>query len=331
MLFSMVANLAPKRVGIVGFAGVTALHLSSTADVFAAAALDDGYGNRLPCYEVCVIGLTPAPFRAESGITFRPQNTLRTAPEFDTIVIPGGSGLCDSATSLTLADWLKKRADRTRRIATLCTGLYALAPTGLLDGRAATTHWRVARDIAQRFPKIRVQHQQRMISDDPFYSAAGLTAGIDLSRALVEDDFGPQVARLVERELVMYFECSSFTEEAAERAYFQDQAQDRFAALVAWMLRHLDEDLSVAALARKACMCQDTFSRAFKSVFGAAPSTFVENLRLNEARRRLSTRRRTVHSVAESVGFKSADRFGRAFERRFGVKPLASAEVSSAR
>ena len=112
---------------------------------------------------------------------------------------------------------------------------------------------------------------------------------------------------------------------APEPSHFADQSTERFAALVSWMLRNLNDDLSVPALARRACMCPENFTRAFKSVFGTTPAAFVENLRLHEARRRLSTRRKTLHSVAESVGFRNADLFGRAFERRFGVRPSAPA------
>jgi len=136
----VVANLAPKQIGILGFENVTASHLAGPADAFAAAALDNGYGGRIPLYEVWTVGLTSAPFKAESGTTFKPQKSLRSAPEFDTIIVAGGSGLREPAVNYAVADWLRKRAPQTRRIASVCTGIYGLAATGLLDGRDATTH-----------------------------------------------------------------------------------------------------------------------------------------------------------------------------------------------
>lgn len=269
------------------------------------------------------MGASAAPFHAEPGIIFRPQKTLRTAPSFDTIIVPGGSGIREPEVNRAIGEWLKKRASSTRRIAALCTGIYGLASTGLLDHREATTHWRFASDVARQFPKIRVDHRRALVQDGAFYTAAGMTAGIDLSRKLVEEDFGPQVAASLERELAMHFARRTADEQPVEHSHFPDQSTDRFARLVAWMLRNLNEDLSVHALARRACMCPENFGRAFKSVFGATPAAFVENLRLNEARRRLSTRRKTLHSIAESVGYRDATAFGRAFERRFGVRPSA--------
>ncbi len=320
----MVTNLAPRRIGLIGFEGVSGLHLTGPADIFAATALDDGYGGRIPCYDICLLGLTGAPFRTESGIAFRPHKTLRSAPDFDTIIVPGGRGMGDPAISGTVAGWLKRRARDTRRIAALSNGVYSLARSGLLDGRAVTTHWRFARDLARRFPTLRVDHKKSIVWDGPFGTASGgLTAGIELSRQIVAEDFGPQMLLSLERELVLASAPQSEPAASQEPAYFANQSTDRFAELVAWMLRNLDEDLSVPALARRACMCRDSFSRAFKGVFGTTPASFVENLRLQEARRRLSTSRRMLHSVARSVGFRDPTTFGKAFERRFGVRPTA--------
>lgn len=321
--FPVVANLAPKCIGLLGFENVTASHLAGPADAFAAAALDNGYGGRIPCYEVCTVGLTAAPFKAESGTIFKPQKTLRTAPEFDTIIIPGGSGLRQPEVNRAVSEWIRSRAERTRRIASVCTGIYGLAPTGLLDGRAVTTHWRFARDVAERFPKLRVDHKKQLIRDGCFYTSAGLTAGLDLSLMLIEEDYGQQVAFSLGRELVMYLAQRNVEAQPTDPLYFQDQSMDRFARLVSWIVRNLSEDLSVDALARRACMCPRGFSRAFKSVFGSLPGAFVENLRLNEARRRLSTNRKTLQSVAESVGFRDTGTFRRAFARRFGTRPSA--------
>lgn len=313
--------LTPKRIGLLGFDGVTASHLTGAADAFAVAALSDGFGSRIPCYEVYTIGLTSKPFRGESGMTFHAQKTLRTAPPLDTIVIPGGSGLRQPEVNQKVSDWILKRATQTRRIATICTGIYGLAPTGLLDGREVTTHWRFASDITRRFPKLRVDHKRLFVKDGPFYTSTGLSAGIDLSLALVEEDYGRYVALAVGQELVTYLKRPDTGEEFSRPVTFDSQPTDRFAELVSWIMRNLKEDLSVETLARRTCMSPRHFSRAFKSIFGSPPAEFVENLRVNEARRRLSTPRKTIRSVAASVGFTNQHAFHRAFARRFGMKP----------
>lgn len=313
--------MAPKTIGFLGFEGVTASHLAGPADTFAAAALDDGWGNRIPCYQICAIGLTSEPFQTESGVIFNANETLRMAPELDTIVIPGGKGLRRSEINKKISDWMQARVDRTRRIACICTGIYGLAPTGSLDGREVTTHWRFASDVAQRFPKLRVDHKRPLVKDGPFYTSNSLSAGIDLSLALIEEDYGRHVALATAQELAIPFSNGNVEKEFSKPTVFDSQPTDRFAELVAWIVRNLDEDLSVNKLARRVCMSPSHFNRAFKSVFGSTPTDFIENLRLNEVRRRLSTPRKTLHTVAASVGFADAAAFRRAFERRFGEKP----------
>jgi len=317
-------DMTPKRIGFLGFQNITASHLTGPADAFAAAALSDGFGNRIPCYEVCTIGLSCEPFRAESGMIFQTQKTLRSAPPLDTIIVPGGSGLRRPEVNEKISDWILTRAPQTRRIASICTGIYGLAPTGLLDGREVTTHWRFASDVARRFPKLRVDHKKLFVKDGPFYTSAGLTAGIDLSLVLIEEDYGRHVALAVGQELVTHLTHRSGEKEFPRPLAIDSPPTDRFADLVAWIVRNLHQDLSVENLARRACMCPRHFSRAFKSVFGNPPAEFVENLRLNEARRRLSTRRKTLQSVAASVGFTNAGAFRRAFARRFGASPTDS-------
>jgi transcriptional regulator GlxA family with amidase domain len=313
-----------KRIGILGFEGVTASHLVASADTFAVATLDSGYGNRIPCYQTYTIGLSFEPLRAESGMTFTPDETLQSAPELDTIVLPGGNGLRQTEASEKIADWILARVKRTRRIATISTGIYGLAPTGLLDGREVTTHWRFASDVARCFPKLRVNHKRPLVKDGAFYTCADLSAAIDLSLALIEEDYGRSVALAAAQELgTPAFTHRNGEKELSRPLTFNSQPTDRFAELVPWIMRHLSGDLSVNTLARRVCMSPSHFNRAFKSVLGSTPAAFVENLRINEARRRLSSPRKTVESVAELVGFCNANEFRRAFEKRFGAKPNA--------
>ena len=310
-----------KRIGFLGFDGVTAAYLVAPGDIFAAATLDSGYGNRIPCYQTYTIGLTSDMFRAESGMIFRPDETFQTVPELDTIIVPGGKGLRHSQTSNEISDWLLTRANRMRRIAAISTGIYGLAPTGLLDGREVTTHWRFSSDVARRFPKLRVDHKRALVKDGPFYTSNSLSAAIDLSLTLIEEDYGRHVALAAAQELGIPLIHRNGQETLSRPLIFDSQPTDRFAELVPWIMRNLNEDLSVNNLARRACMSPSHFSRAFKSIIGSTPAEFVETLRMNEAKRRLSVPKRTLDTIAASVGFSDAQTFRRAFERRFGAKP----------
>jgi transcriptional regulator GlxA family with amidase domain len=313
--------MGPKHIGLIGFSGVTASHLSVPADAFTAAQLDDGFGGRIACYRTWLIGLTTKAFETESGIVLQPQATLESAPALDTIIIAGGRGAVISATSEKVAEWILKRGYQTRRIASIGTGISPLAFAGLLDGREVTTHWHLAREFSQRHPSVRVNHKRRLIKDGAFYTAAGLTAGLDLALALIEEDYGNQLALLVGRELMTYLPLESEPGDSVVNREANSRPIDRFGDLVPWIMRNLHQDLTVDLLARQACMCPAHFTRAFKSVFGATPGDFVENLRLNEARRRLASPGKTLGSVAQSVGFSNPETFRRAFERRFGAAP----------
>jgi transcriptional regulator GlxA family with amidase domain len=313
--------MKPLRVGLIGYDGVQALDIIGPSDAFTIADIESDNGQRRPCYEVIIVGITNKPFRAESGVSFQPHTTLGKAPTLDTLIIPGGRGVRIGQSGKLIANWISSRAKRIRRIASVCTGVYALAPTGLLDGRRVTTHWRFANDVARRFPKLNVDHDALFLKDGPFYTAGGITASVDLALALIEEDYGPRVALAVARELVVFLKRSGGQKQYSEPLEFQINSTDRFADLASWMVEHMRGDLSLAALAKRVCLSPRHFVRRFKQAFGGTPAAFVENLRLDEARRRLSERTQTIENVASSVGFQSDDVFRRAFQRRFGVKP----------
>jgi transcriptional regulator GlxA family with amidase domain len=315
--------MRPKEIGVVGFDGVIGSHLTGPADAFTAAVLGDGFGGRISCYRVRTIGLTKQPFVAESGMIFHPQDTIMTAPPLDTIIVAGGGGVRRPQISESLSEWLLSRAYETRRIGSICTGIYALAPTGLLDGRQVASHWRCASHLRQRYPTLRVDHKRRLVKDGPFYTSAGLSGGVDLALALIEEDYGKQVALSVGRELMTYLTPKDQPNDHSRQHDYGSQPIDRFGELVAWIMRNLQDNLTVKRMAKQACMCPAHFTRAFRSVFGTTPGEFVENLRLNEARRRLSSRRNTVRSVAASVGFRDPSAFRRAYARRFGPAPAS--------
>ena len=315
--------MAPLRIGIVGFDEVTALDIVGPAEAFASALAGAGNGNLKRCYEISIIGLTNRRFVSESGIVFHPTAVLEFAPKIDTLVIPGGSGLREPAVNRKIATWIARKSKQFRRIASVCTGLYGLAATGLLENRRATTHWRFTADIARRFPKLRLEPNALFIKDGKFYSSAGVTAGIDLSLALIEEDFGSKVALAVARELVVYLKRPGGQEQFSEPLQFQTHADDRFAELATWMANNPHQKMSIDALARRVSLSPRQFYRRFKEQFGSSPAMFAETLRLNEARRRLTAAEASVKNVAESVGFNDPDSFRRAFTRRFRIPPSA--------
>ena len=313
---------ARRRIGIIAYPGVQALDIAGPADAFAAARLAVE-GNAGALYEVVLIGLSTKPAVSESGIVFQPRYSIRNAPRLDTLIVPGRCSLhTDPKLRANVAQWVRGQVERTRRIATVCTGLYGVAPTGLLDGRIVTTHWRFAEDCAARFPKLKVQANSLYLKDGSFYTSAGITAGIDLSLAMIEEDFGPQVALDVARDLVVYLKRSGGQEQYSAPLQFQSRAQNRLANVASWITNNLMGDLSLECLAEKANVCPRHFSRLFRRSFGRSPGDFVEKLRVDEARRLLDERGGNVKQVASAVGFASADAFRRAFERRLGLSPV---------
>jgi len=312
-----------RRIGILGFDNVQALDLVGPADVFgsdALAAPELRQGGEPP-YQVVVIGLHGKKFTASNGVQFTTRYTIPTKIALDTLIVPGGSGLRQGDDAERVAKWIAARAPHIRRIASVCTGIYGLAPTGLLDGRDVATHWAFVDDLQRRYPKLRVDRDALFHKDGRFYTSAGITAGIDLALAMVEEDLGPDAALAIAREMVVYLKRSGGQNQYSEPLRFQVESSDRFAELVAWIPTNLRGDLSVETLARRACLSVRQFSRAFKERFDMTPAAFVEEARLTEACRRLAARRSNIETVARSVGYTSDDAFRRAFERRFGVSP----------
>ncbi len=310
---------APKVIGFLGFDGVTTLDLAGPLEAFATARLDHANGGER-CYETLIIGVSRKTFVSRSGVTFTTEHTHPTAPELDSIIIPGGVGLRTGATMAAIAAWLQQRAPATRRIASICAGIYPFARTGLLDGRSVTTHWRYAGDVVRAFPRLRMNSAASFLRDGTHYTCGGGTAGIEMSLAMIEEDFGSRTALAVARELVMSLRPAGDDQTVDVSAHASD-VHDRLAELPGWITSRLQEDLSVEVLAERACLCPRHFSRLFKQTFRMTPASFVEQLRIGEAERRLATRRTSIDSIAASVGFKSTEVFRRAFERRLGQTP----------
>jgi len=316
-----------KSVGVIAFDGVNALDLVGPLEVFASAGRADFTRRESRgVYALHVIGLDREPVLAESGIRFVPDSQLSDAPPLDTVIVPGGSGLREPSTNSAVSMWLRLRAPTIRRVASVCTGIYALAPTGLLDGRRVTTHWRFAADIAKCFPRLIVNANAIFLKDGRYYTSGGITAGIDLALALVEEDLGPHAALTVAREMIVYLKRPGGQEQYSELLRHQIKGVDVFAELVAWIRGHLASDTSVPALAARVKLSPRQFSRRFVAVYGRTPADYVEALRLSVAREHLAGAKRSIEAIAASVGFANADVFSRRFRRRFGISPRSYRE-----
>jgi transcriptional regulator GlxA family with amidase domain len=311
----------PKHIVIVGYEGIMGLDLVGPLEAFGSAGVKSAEGAWEPCYRVTIAALGAKTFRSEFGLALTAEKSLASIRQADTLLVPGGRGMRETDAARKLSAWLVENASKVRRIGSICTGIYGIAPSGLLNGRSVATHWKFASDVARRFPKLRVDANSLYVQDGKFWTAAGVTAGIDLSLALIEEDFGPEVALSVARELVVYMKRPGGQEQYSQPLQFQLQSRSRFADLVPWMVSHLDQNLSVEVLAEKLCLCPRQFSRRFKVEFGSSPASFIRRMRLDEARQRLSSPDCTVEGVARSVGFGDADNFRRAFERCFGLAP----------
>lgn len=311
-----------RRIGFLLFDGMMALDLVGPMEAFAIANTEHSRANGHPCYELIVIGLRRGDATTVSGLLMKPHVALADCPPLDTLVIPGGEGLRESAGTTALATrWIKQRAPTTRRIASVCTGIYGLAPTGLIDGRRVTTHWRYAGKLAQRFPALRIETDAIHIKDGKFYTSAGITAGIDLALALIEEDLGHAAALQVARELVVYMKRDGGQGQYSEPLQQQTVTTDCIGELAAYIDAHLAGDLTVESLAARHHLSPRQFSRRFRDAFHVTPATYVRAVRLDRAKQLLGAARCNVSRLADMVGFASDDAFRRAFELRFGVAP----------
>jgi transcriptional regulator GlxA family with amidase domain len=313
----------PRLIGIVGFDGVATLDLIGPLEAFKAARNYDNYHRAHACYEVVILGLTKKTFVSESGVVFQADKTIEETFVPDTLIIPGGNGSRAMTVRSCISDWLRAQEGRIRRIASVCTGIYPLADSGLTDGREIVTHWRCASEVASRFPQLRVNQTASFLKDGRIYTCGGGKAGLEMTLAMIDEDYGSQVAREVAREFVLRLKPSGAEKALVGAPKGQWESSERMADLPGWILSHLDGDLSIEVLADKCALCPRHFSRLFKRVFKTTPAEFVERLRLGEARRRLLMPDTTIKCVAEAVGFRSAEAFRRAFERELEISPSA--------
>lgn len=256
-----------------------------------------------------------------------PHPLLRAAadaPPVDTLMIAGGFGVYPACEDSDLIGWIRRRAEGARRVASVCSGAFLLASTGLLDGRRAVTHWGRCREFAARFPAVRVDPDPIFIQDGAFWTSAGVTAGIDLALALVEADLGRDMALAVARQLVVFLKRPGGQSQFSATLDLQEAAggDDRFDRLHAWMADNVRGDLSVAALATVAGLSERTFLRRYRAATGITPARAVERVRV-EAARRLLESGQPVKRVAERCGFGSEETLRRSFLRLLHTAPQA--------
>ena len=306
-----------RKVLIVGFPGVQALDVVGPHDVFTGASLLTGGG-----YEIVVCSVDGQPVTTASGLAFMASALPDPNDPVDTVVLPGGGGVDDARSTGELVTWIKAVAGTARRIVTVCTGAFLAAEAGLLDGCRVTTHWAFAGRLAREFPAVDVDPDPIFVrSSDTVWTAAGVTAGVDLALSLVEDDHGTEVAQTAARWLVLYLR--------------RPGGQTQFAAPV-WMprakrtsIRGVQEAIeaepggshSIGELARRATMSPRHFTRVFTDEVGEAPGHYVERIRTEAARRQLEETDDTVVAIAARCGFGTAETMRRNFIRRVGVSP----------
>ncbi len=267
-------------------------------------------------YDVHLLSETGGPIRSSIGISVATEPFDET--NFDTLMV-GGSALAGALTPGVIK-FLRQALERSRRIASTCTGAFVLAEAGLLDGRRATTHWHRARELQTRFPKVKVEEDRIFIIDGPVWTSAGMTAGIDLALAMIEKDFGADVARAVARQLVVYRRRAGGQSQFSALLELQPKS-DRIQRALAYAKRNLATPLTVRQLAEAAHLSPRQFSRAFHAETGQSPAKAVENLRLEAARLMMEQSRHPIEVIARQTGFADRDRMRRAFLRAFGQPP----------
>lgn len=302
-----------RRLALVIFPG---FQLLDAAGPIAAFEIAERY--RPGSYDLAVVAPGGGQVASSSGVKFAAA-TLPAGP-FDTIMISGGDGTRSLKELGQIVAWLKRTA--ARRQTSVCSGAYVLAEAGLLDGRRATTHWSRTDDFARRYPKVKLDADRIFIRDGEVWTSAGITAGIDLALALVEDDLGAEVARRVAQQLVVHQRRPGGQSQFSALVELGGRS-GRFAELMDWMRAHLGEALTVERLAAEVAMSPRNFARAFTAETGTTPAKAVERLRLEAARTAVETGHAPIDRVAESAGFGDPERMRRAFLRAFGQPPQA--------
>jgi transcriptional regulator GlxA family with amidase domain len=306
-----------RSVLIIVFDGVQSLDVTGPLDVFAHAPASGGD----PAYHVRTASLDGTSVRTSSGLRITPDTDLAAAAgqALDLLLIPGGDGarLPDPG----LIAWLRANASRSARIASVCTGAFVLAEAGLLDGRTVATHWAYCGQLAEKYPSVTVAPDPIFIKDGTLATSAGVTAGIDLALALIEDDLGREVALAVARQLVMFLRRPGGQAQFSAHLAAQSASRQPLREVQQWIAEHPEENLSVPALAQRANLSERQFARAFAAEAGVTPGRYVDQVRIEAARRRLEDTTDGVEETARACGYGTPEAMRRAFIAALGVSP----------
>jgi transcriptional regulator GlxA family with amidase domain len=347
--FRVADSSSIRQIVVVLFPGVQSLDVSGPAEVFSgaqrlldaerraeAAGRDDaarsaagaGTVRRDPArrgparYEIRTLSLDGAPVRTTSGLTLVPDGTLEQAPRaIDTLIVPGGEGTRAAVRDETLLAWIAAASADARRTASVCTGAFLLAAAGLLDGRRATTHWASAEALAHRHPDVAVDPDPIFVRDGHVWTSAGVTAGMDLALALVEDDHDSELALTVARHLVLFLRRPGNQSQFSATLASQQPEREPLREVQRSVVEHVARDHSVEAMAERAHMSPRHFARAFRAETGVTPARWVERVRLEAARRLLEDSAEPIAAVAGVCGFGTPETMRRVFLRALDVGP----------
>jgi len=317
-----------RSVVVLGFEGCASLDVTGPLDVFAGAnEAVQRTRSRARGYSVRFAAPSSRPVRAECGLRLLPDVSLEElarpkAPAIDTLVIAGGMGVRKTVSrDPNMAQLVRKVAGRARRVTSVCTGAFVLAAAGLLDGRRATTHWAFCDELSQQFPLVRLERDPIYVRDGRYWTSAGVTAGMDLSLALVEADLGRKLSLLVARWLVMFVRRAGGQSQFSQPLRAQEAERAPLRDLQAYIVEHPTAELAVPALARQVAMSPRHFSRVFRAEVGVSPASYVEGVRVEAARRLLEESRDGLEGIAAAAGFGTPEALRRAFARRVGLSP----------
>jgi transcriptional regulator GlxA family with amidase domain len=301
-------------IGVLVFPDFQLLDASGPISVFEIAARFAGTPPSIK-----LLAATPGPVRSSSGVEMLARG-LKGSGAMATLIVAGGEGVDVAARCDKTLAFVRALAKRGVRIASVCSGAYVLAEAGLLDGRRATTHWRRTRHFLNAYPKVKLEPDRIFVRDGNIWSSAGITAGIDLTLAMVAEDFGEEIAQKTARQLVLYHRRSGGQSQFSSLLELKAPS-GRFGPLLTWARDHLDTPLTVEGLAERAGMSSRHFARAFIAETGTTPSKAVERLRIEVARQRVQSSSEAIERVAQLTGFRDPERMRRAFIRAFGQPP----------
>jgi transcriptional regulator GlxA family with amidase domain len=310
------ANASSRDIGVLIFEDFQLLDAAGPISVFEMPVR----GLNPPPYRLTVYSLTGGLVRSSSGASMHSE-PLPSGLTLDTLVVSGGEGTRTAMRDDVMLNTIRDLSIRTRRTTSVCSGAFLLAAAGLLDGRKATTHWRRCPDMTRSFPAVQVEADRIFVRDGKFWTSAGITAGIDLALALVEEDLGENVARQSARELVVHQRRHGGQ---SQFSVMQDVklASGRFDTLIDWVRANLGCELKVDQMAEHAGMSPRNFARVFRTETGTTPARLVEKLRLEAARERVEMTGISLQEIAQQTGFGEAERMRVSFMRAYGQPPM---------